>query len=103
MPLGALPTPLAPWSGVPGVPDGCELYIKRDDLSGMQLSGNKVRARTSRAPAHSDDALALAPVLARGDAGPHVRLCLHTHLPMRARRILEKYVACGNLDNFRKT
>ena len=22
--------------------EGCEVYIKRDDLSGMQLSGNKV-------------------------------------------------------------
>ena len=24
------------------MPEGVEMYIKRDDLSGMQLSGNKV-------------------------------------------------------------
>ena len=32
--LGRLFTPLQPWRGVPGLPEGCELYIKRDDLSG---------------------------------------------------------------------
>lgn len=40
--LALLPTPIHPWA-VPGVPPGCELHIKRDDLTGMQLSGNKVR------------------------------------------------------------
>ncbi len=39
--LGLLPTPLHRWH-VPGVPAGVELWIKRDDLTGMQLSGNKV-------------------------------------------------------------
>lgn len=39
--LAQLPTPIHPWP-VPGVPPGCELHIKRDDLTGMQLSGNKV-------------------------------------------------------------
>jgi 1-aminocyclopropane-1-carboxylate deaminase/D-cysteine desulfhydrase-like pyridoxal-dependent ACC family enzyme len=28
---------------IPGLPEGTELWIKRDDLSGCQLSGNKVR------------------------------------------------------------
>ena len=29
---------------LPGVPDGCEVYVKRDDLTGgAELSGNKVR------------------------------------------------------------
>ena len=36
------PTPVHPWQ-VPGVPAGVEVFAKRDDLSGMQLSGNKVR------------------------------------------------------------
>jgi 1-aminocyclopropane-1-carboxylate deaminase/D-cysteine desulfhydrase-like pyridoxal-dependent ACC family enzyme len=27
---------------LPNLPPGTELWIKRDDLSGMQLSGNKV-------------------------------------------------------------
>lgn len=53
--LGLLPTPIHPWKGV-GVGGGStsstdvaavssliDLYIKRDDLSGCELSGNKVR------------------------------------------------------------
>eukprot|EP00854_Cymbomonas_tetramitiformis_P007640 gene7640-9101_t len=28
---------------IPDLPDGCELWLKRDDLTGLQLSGNKVR------------------------------------------------------------
>lgn len=40
--LSVLPTPIHRWL-IPGVPEGVELYVKRDDLSGMQLSGNKVR------------------------------------------------------------
>lgn len=39
--LGIFPTPIHRWHP-PGVPDGVEMWIKRDDLSGMQLSGNKV-------------------------------------------------------------
>ena len=40
--LAQTPTPIHRWH-VPGVPPGCELYIKRDDLTGASLSGNKVR------------------------------------------------------------
>ncbi|KAJ3700303.1 hypothetical protein LUZ61_004008 [Rhynchospora tenuis] len=40
--LGHLPTPIHKWN-LPNLPDGTEVWIKRDDLSGMQLSGNKVR------------------------------------------------------------
>jgi D-cysteine desulfhydrase family pyridoxal phosphate-dependent enzyme len=36
------PTPVHRWR-VPGVPADVELWIKRDDLTGMELSGNKVR------------------------------------------------------------
>jgi D-cysteine desulfhydrase len=39
--LGMLPTPIHRFYP-PGLPDGVELWIKRDDLTGMQLSGNKV-------------------------------------------------------------
>lgn len=38
--LGLLPTPIHPWH-LPGTPRGVEMWIKRDDLTGMQLSGNK--------------------------------------------------------------
>eukprot|EP00729_Bicosta_minor_P009378 gene9378-11735_t len=40
--LANIPTPLHLWS-LPNVPADVELWIKRDDLTGMQLSGNKVR------------------------------------------------------------
>ncbi|KAL2478855.1 Bifunctional D-cysteine desulfhydrase/1-aminocyclopropane-1-carboxylate deaminase [Forsythia ovata] len=40
--LGHFPTPIHKWN-LPNLPKGTEVYIKRDDLSGMQLSGNKVR------------------------------------------------------------
>jgi D-cysteine desulfhydrase family pyridoxal phosphate-dependent enzyme len=40
--LAQLPTPIHPWS-LPGLPDGFQLFIKRDDLTGAALSGNKVR------------------------------------------------------------
>ncbi|XP_072038152.1 uncharacterized protein [Amphiura filiformis] len=35
-------TPLERWN-LPGVPDGYEIYIKRDDMTGSVLGGNKVR------------------------------------------------------------
>ncbi|KAK7279284.1 hypothetical protein RJT34_24331 [Clitoria ternatea] len=40
--LAHLPTPIHPWN-IPNLPPNTHLWIKRDDLSGMQLSGNKVR------------------------------------------------------------
>ena len=40
--LAHLPTPLHRWS-LPHAPAGTEVYIKRDDYTGSELSGNKVR------------------------------------------------------------
>lgn len=40
--LGQFPTPIHRWN-LPGLPKDTEVWIKRDDLTGMQLSGNKVR------------------------------------------------------------
>ena len=40
--LGLYPTPIHRWYP-PGIPEDVEFWIKRDDLSGMQLSGNKAR------------------------------------------------------------
>ncbi|KAE8125916.1 hypothetical protein FH972_020677 [Carpinus fangiana] len=37
-----LPTPIHKWN-LPNLPNNTEVWLKRDDLSGMQLSGNKVR------------------------------------------------------------
>ena len=39
--MGLLPTPVHRFEP-PGVPEGVEMWVKRDDLTGMQLSGNKV-------------------------------------------------------------
>ncbi|KAJ8436149.1 hypothetical protein Cgig2_029761 [Carnegiea gigantea] len=41
-PLGHLPTPIHKWN-LPNLPPNTEVWLKRNDLSGMQLSGNKVR------------------------------------------------------------
>lgn len=49
--LAMTPTPIHEWR-VPGVPEGCQLFVKRDDLSGMQLSGNKVRPHCATTPVH---------------------------------------------------
>ncbi|KAH3794830.1 uncharacterized protein LOC127838500 isoform X3 [Dreissena polymorpha] len=40
--LTSLNTPIHRWS-LPGVPDGFQVFIKRDDLTGVELSGSKVR------------------------------------------------------------
>ncbi|MEW5309824.1 MAG: hypothetical protein WDW38_001678 [Sanguina aurantia] len=42
--LGILPTPIHRWHvTLPAGCKDCEIWIKRDDLTGMSLSGNKVR------------------------------------------------------------
>ena len=41
-------TPIMPWRGIPGVPERFKVWVKRDDLSGMEWSGNKVRLRGVR-------------------------------------------------------
>lgn len=50
------PTPIHEWR-LPGLPDSLALFVKRDDLSGMELSGNKVCSRpggvTAGATAHA--------------------------------------------------
>ena len=42
VPIARRPTPLHRWHLL-GVPEDTEVWIKRDDLTGCQLSGNKVR------------------------------------------------------------
>ncbi|MCJ7508626.1 MAG: D-cysteine desulfhydrase family protein, partial [candidate division Zixibacteria bacterium] len=41
--LAHLPTPIQKIKGLPGMPNDFALYVKRDDLTGFALSGNKVR------------------------------------------------------------
>ncbi|KAF4373515.1 hypothetical protein F8388_025209 [Cannabis sativa] len=40
--LSHLPTPIHKWN-LPNLPKNTEVWLKREDLSGMQLSGNKAR------------------------------------------------------------
>ncbi|RLN62201.1 hypothetical protein BBJ29_002348, partial [Phytophthora kernoviae] len=40
--LGHFPTPILPFSP-PGLPEGVRMFIKRDDFSGLETSGNKIR------------------------------------------------------------
>ena len=40
--LALLPTPIHKWN-LPGLPSGTEVWVKRDDLTGNQISGNKAR------------------------------------------------------------
>lgn len=42
MHLAQIPTPIHKWS-LPGIPEGFEMSVKRDDLTGAALSGNKIR------------------------------------------------------------
>ncbi len=41
--LARLPTPLVPLERLGHALDGAQIWIKRDDLTGLELSGNKVR------------------------------------------------------------
>ena len=43
LPLACLPTPIQPLPRLSRQAGACELWIKRDDLTGIELSGNKVR------------------------------------------------------------
>lgn len=39
--LAMTPTPVHEWR-LPGLPEGVAVHVKRDDMTGMQMSGNKV-------------------------------------------------------------
>ncbi|MEX2468154.1 MAG: pyridoxal-phosphate dependent enzyme, partial [Pseudohongiellaceae bacterium] len=41
--LANLPTPVTRLSRYPDLPDGVEVWIKRDELTGTEVSGNKIR------------------------------------------------------------
>ncbi|MBD3168875.1 MAG: pyridoxal-phosphate dependent enzyme [candidate division Zixibacteria bacterium] len=41
--IARIPTPVEPLMNVPFDMNGCEIYIKRDDLTGSLLQGNKIR------------------------------------------------------------
>ena len=43
VPLALLPTPIQPLKNFSKTLDGCELWMKRDDLSGLEGGGNKTR------------------------------------------------------------
>ena len=70
--LACLPTPIHPFRP-PGLPEGVEMLIKRDDLTGMQLSGNKVTPKTRMR--HLWDAVAVVQPRRPTTSGP---MCMQT-------------------------
>lgn len=90
--LALTPTPLHPWQP-PGLPAGVQAFIKRDDLTGAQLSGNKVRKlefllAAARAGGH-DSVVTLGGVQsnhARATAAAARLLGLEPHLVLRTGR-----------------
>ena len=95
IPLSRLPTPIHRWH-LPNIPDDvCEIYIKRDDLTGMQLSGNKIRKlefilAEAKASGH-DSIITLGGIQsnhARATAVAATYLGLEPHLILRTSRAL---------------
>jgi D-cysteine desulfhydrase family pyridoxal phosphate-dependent enzyme len=95
IPLGRLNTPIHRWN-VPGIPsDGPEIYIKRDDLTGLQLSGNKIRKLefilAQAKTAGHDSIITLGGIQsnhARATAVAASYIGLETHLILRTSRAL---------------
>ena len=87
--LARLPTPLEPLERI-GAAEGLALWIKRDDLTGAALSGNKVRKLAflaAAALARGADPLtpggAVTSTPARAPAAAAARLGLRAHLVLR--------------------
>ncbi|KAK2166068.1 hypothetical protein NP493_1335g00002 [Ridgeia piscesae] len=88
--LGNLDTPIHKWN-LPDVPEGFEVYIKRDDMTGSTLSGNKVRKleflladAISRGCCHVITCGAIQSNHCRATAIAAAQLGLKTHLVLRA-------------------
>ena len=62
--LATLPTPVHAFKPA-GTPEGVDLWIKRDDLTGMQLSGNKVSLHPSEGTCNRQAADLRLPALSR--------------------------------------
>ncbi|CAH2036106.1 unnamed protein product [Thlaspi arvense] len=92
--LAHLPTPIHRWN-LPGLPNGTELWIKRDDFTGMELSGNKVR-KLEFLLADAVDQQADTVITIGGIQSNHCRattvasnyLNLNTHLILRTSKLL---------------
>ncbi|KAL1200733.1 Bifunctional D-cysteine desulfhydrase/1-aminocyclopropane-1-carboxylate deaminase [Cardamine amara subsp. amara] len=93
--LAQVPTPIHRWN-LPGLPNGTELWIKqRDDFTGMELSGNKVR-KLEFLMAEAVDQQADTVITMGGIQSNHCRatavasnyLNLNTHLILRTSKLL---------------
>jgi D-cysteine desulfhydrase family pyridoxal phosphate-dependent enzyme len=101
VPLGVFPTPLQPLDGLRERLGGPHLFIKRDDLTGLGLGGNKLRKlEYAFAEARAQGATTIVTV--GGPQSNHVRLTTAAASKLGLRTILvlrgeEPTAATGNL------
>ena len=88
--LANLPTPVQQLGRLPGLEGGPEIFIKRDDLTGAGLSGNKIRKLEylfAEAKAQRADTVITCGGIqsnhARATAAADARVGLKTHLVLR--------------------
>lgn len=88
-----LPTPIHRWN-LPGLPNGTELWIKRDDFTGMELSGNKVRKleflMAEAVDQHADTVITIGGIQSnhcRATATASNYLNLNSHLILRTSKV----------------
>jgi len=106
LPLGSFPTPLQPMSRLSAALGGPEVYVKRDDMSGLGGGGNKCRALEYILPeaiAVGADTLLTAGVVqsnsARQVAAAAARVGMACHVLMvtdRVGRTDDDYAETGN-------
>ena len=101
MQLANLPTPLTKLERYPALPAGVEVWIKRDELTGLEVSGNKIRKlEFSLAEAKKQGCDTIIPCgglqsnHCRATAIPATRLGFKAHLILRGEETAE---AQGNL------
>ena len=107
IPLAHLPTPLQPLPRLSEHLGGPRLYVKRDDLTGLGLGGNKVRKlefELASARAAGADALVMTGAVqsnaVRQAAAAAARLGLPMHAVLmtdRVPRTEDEYLASGNV------
>ena len=101
--LAHLPTPLHHWP-VPRVAEGTEVWIKRDDCTGCELSGNKIRKLefllAEAVAGGADSVITVGGIQSnhcRATAAAARRVGLEPHIILRSAAPKEDPGLCGNL------
>ncbi|KAJ4843922.1 hypothetical protein Tsubulata_045282 [Turnera subulata] len=103
--LGHLPTPIHKWN-LPNLPTETEVWLKRDDLTGVQLTGNKVRKLEflmADAMARGADSIVTSGYIqsnhCRAAAAATTYLNLESHLILRTDKV-HAYAVCDHPEYF---